>query len=331
MESNLKFKDSVIIASNELYIYLIHGKIKIELQKNDENHEAISLYLRGTNLNELQKKIDYETAENLHRNFLENNFLIKTWNNEYTGTIFENQLHYIEQFTDQPNKIQNNISKKTVCIIGLGGVGSIVLQHLVSAGIQNFILIDYDKVDTSNLNRQFIYSTASINKEKTEEAKKYIKKMNSNCKTITFPKMIKTSKDLEILNDFEVDILINAADYPRNILFNSYEYANERGIPWISAGVGLNGGFWGPLLTKNSINIRDIQLNTDLTVKPMKASYGPVNTIISTLLANDVMQYLMNNEPKSLEKRIFIDIKSMIIKEKSFSGGEMIERKNQKK
>ena len=51
-------------------------------------------------------------------------------------------------------KIHNRIQNKTILIIGFGGIGTIVVDNLQRMGFKNFILIDYDIVEPSNLNRQ---------------------------------------------------------------------------------------------------------------------------------------------------------------------------------
>ena len=66
----------------------------------------------------------------------------------------------------------NKIKTKTVCIVGLGGVGGYAVEGLVRSGIENFILVDYDKIDITNLNRQIITTNDNIDKYKTDETEK---------------------------------------------------------------------------------------------------------------------------------------------------------------
>ncbi len=58
-----------------------------------------------------------------------------------------------------------------VAIFGIGGVGSYVLEGLVRAGVGNFVLVDKDEVDITNINRQIIATTSTIGKPKVEVAK----------------------------------------------------------------------------------------------------------------------------------------------------------------
>ncbi|HBC84711.1 MAG TPA: hypothetical protein DCZ30_04690 [Clostridiales bacterium] len=73
-------------------------------------------------------------------------------------------------------KLQN----AKVAIFGIGGVGSYVVEGLVRAGIENFILVDNDEVSLTNLNRQIIATFETIGKPKVEVCKKRILEINPN-------------------------------------------------------------------------------------------------------------------------------------------------------
>ena len=69
-----------------------------------------------------------------------------------------------------------------VAIFGIGGVGSFVVEGLVRAGVENFVLIDDDKICLTNLNRQIIATRKTIGKYKVEVAKERILEINPNAK-----------------------------------------------------------------------------------------------------------------------------------------------------
>lgn len=73
-----------------------------------------------------------------------------------------------------------------VAIFGLGGVGSFVLEGLVRAGIKQFVLIDNDKVDITNLNRQLIATRKTVGKNKVEVAKERILEINPDAEVTTY-------------------------------------------------------------------------------------------------------------------------------------------------
>ena len=72
--------------------------------------------------------------------------------------------------TEKLNKIKN----AKVIVYGVGGVGSFVVEALARAGVGHIIIIDYDKVAISNINRQIIATNETIGKYKVEVAKERI-------------------------------------------------------------------------------------------------------------------------------------------------------------
>lgn len=84
--------------------------------------------------------------------------------------------------TEALEKLKNS----KIAIFGIGGVGSYVVEGLVRAGIENFILIDNDEVSLTNLNRQIIATTKTIGKAKVEVAKERILEINPNAKVETY-------------------------------------------------------------------------------------------------------------------------------------------------
>lgn len=73
------------------------------------------------------------------------------------------------------------LKNKTILVLGLGGVGGYVVESLVRCGIGHIILVDYDTVDITNINRQIIATYSNIGKMKTECFKERIKDINKEC------------------------------------------------------------------------------------------------------------------------------------------------------
>ena len=83
-----------------------------------------------------------------------------------------------------PEEKLDAIQNLKVLIVGVGGVGGYVLESLVRTGIKNITIIDKDKIDESNLNRQIIALKSNINKSKVEEAKKRALDIRNDIKQI---------------------------------------------------------------------------------------------------------------------------------------------------
>ena len=71
------------------------------------------------------------------------------------------------------------IQEKVIAIFGLGGVGGTALEALARTGFKHFIIVDFDKVDPSNLNRQILYTSKDIGRNKVEAAKERILSINA--------------------------------------------------------------------------------------------------------------------------------------------------------
>ena len=102
------------------------------------------------------------------------------------------------------------LHKSKVAIFGIGGVGSFVVEGLVRAGIENFVLVDDDKVCLTNLNRQIIATRKTIGKPKVEVAKERILDINPKANVETHQEFFMPESD-EIL-DGSIDYVVDAVD-----------------------------------------------------------------------------------------------------------------------
>lgn len=105
----------------------------------------------------------------------------------------------------------NKIKNKTVCIVGLGGVGGFATEAIVRSGVGNVIIVDYDRIDISNLNRQIITNQNNIGKSKVQEMKKRIKSINPNCNITIIEEKI-DSNNINLIFQNKIDYLIDACD-----------------------------------------------------------------------------------------------------------------------
>ncbi len=104
-------------------------------------------------------------------------------------------------------KIQN----LKVLIIGLGGVGSYAIEALARSGINNLIIVDKDRIDITNLNRQLMTLHSNIGEYKTDVIEKRIKDINLNVNVIKITKEI-TKENINELIDLNPDYIIDACD-----------------------------------------------------------------------------------------------------------------------
>ncbi len=102
------------------------------------------------------------------------------------------------------------LKKNRVAIMGLGGVGTYATEALARSGIENFLLVDFDKVSKSNINRQLIALHSNINKLKTEAMKDRILDINPNAKVEIFNDFCAVESREFLLKD--IDFIVDAID-----------------------------------------------------------------------------------------------------------------------
>lgn len=97
------------------------------------------------------------------------------------------------------NEGMEKLNDAKVAIFGLGGVGSFVCEGLARSGIGNFILVDYDRVDKSNINRQLIATVDTIGKYKVDLMKERILAINPNANVEIFKEFYLADSELDII------------------------------------------------------------------------------------------------------------------------------------
>lgn len=108
---------------------------------------------------------------------------------------------------------QRILSKKRIILFGLGGVGGACLEFLLRAGLENFTLVDYDRIDETNLNRQLIARRDNIGNLKTEEFAKRARLINPNVRIEIINKKIEDdSACIKALNLKSYDYIIDCID-----------------------------------------------------------------------------------------------------------------------
>ena len=103
------------------------------------------------------------------------------------------------------------LQNKSVLILGIGGVGGYVAEALARSNIGTLILVDFDIVDETNINRQIIALKSTIGKKKVDVLEKRIKDINENCNVIKIDKFI-DDKNLVDLFEYDIDYFVDACD-----------------------------------------------------------------------------------------------------------------------
>lgn len=164
---------------------------------------------------------------------------------------------------------QAKLAMAKVLVIGAGGIGCPALQYLAAAGIGQLGLADDDTVELSNLQRQILYATADIGKQKARIASQRLREMNPEIKIIAHTDKIVSGNILEILSVY--DVILDGSDN-----FNTRYLVNDTCAklkkPLIFAAVS---GYEGQLAIFNSTDENNITTNYR-DIFPVQPSPGEI-------------------------------------------------------
>ena len=200
---------------------------------------------------------------------------------------------------------QKKIFSANVMIVGLGGLGCPLLTYLASSGVGKIGIVDFDKVEISNLNRQTLFNSTDIGKFKVNQAKKVISKLNKNIRIISFRKKITSINISKILNKF--DIICDGTDnYKTRYLINDYCVKNKKIL--ISSAISK---FDGQLMKfnfkKNGPCYRCFMPSPPDNENNCQTEgiFSPVAGIMGSLQANEVLKCILNAKD-NLNNRVLI-------------------------
>lgn len=138
---------------------------------------------------------------------------------------------------------QEKLLASSVLVIGAGGLGSASLAYLAAAGIGHIGIVEHDRVELSNLQRQILFETSDIGRLKVESAADRVSELNEDCRVTLFPKRLKADNAATLLEGF--DIVLDGSDN-FTTRFAVAQAAQLARIPLVSAAVS---GFSGQLST----------------------------------------------------------------------------------
>ena len=114
---------------------------------------------------------------------------------------------------------QLKLKQAKVLCIGAGGLGAPLSLYLAAAGVGRIGIVDFDSVDSSNLQRQVLFSTGDVGRPKTEAAAERLRGLNPHVRIDEFPARLTSENALDILRDY--DIIVDGTDnFPARYLVN---------------------------------------------------------------------------------------------------------------
>ena len=189
---------------------------------------------------------------------------------------------------------QKKIKKAKVLIIGVGGLGCPLLSYLASSGISNIGIVDHDKIELGNLNRQILFDTSDLGKYKVNQAKIKIKKIYNRIKIKTYKIKISKKNINSIFKKYDV-ICDGTDNFDTRLLINDYCKKNKKIL--ISAAISKFDGH----LFKFNFKKRTPCFRCFMPQKPFQEAncdvegiFPPVAGILGSLQANEVLKTILD-------------------------------------
>jgi len=241
---------------------------------------------------------------------------------------FDRQIRYFGDITTgpTPSQAQTRLSEARILVLGVGGLGGWSALSLACCGVGEMLLIDGDRVEESNLNRQVLYSEADVGRPKVEVAAERLGAFNSAMRLETIAERLQGEEAIAAVIE-GYDIVIDAADWPAHEIeqwVNNACFAAE--IPYVTMShfppIARVGPLYVPGVTgcfacqvaayRRAYPLFDVAIEQRRAKASPAATLGPACGLIGGHTALDIMHFLTElAEPSTLGTGHIYDLRTM--------------------
>jgi bacteriocin biosynthesis cyclodehydratase domain-containing protein len=243
---------------------------------------------------------------------------------------FDRQLRYFSDVTagPTPSECQKQLEKSRIAVLGIGGLGGWSALNLACCGIGEMLLVDFDRVELSNLNRQVLYSEDDIGCFKAEAAADRLASFNSSMKIEA--RVQKLGSEAEIAETIAgYDLVIDACDWPAHDIerwINSACFAAR--IPFVAMShfppVARVGPLYVPGVTgcfacqeigyRRTFPLYDVAVGQQRGKDSPAATLGPACGLIGGQVGLDILHQLTGlARPSTLGVGHIYDLRTMAV------------------
>ena len=216
---------------------------------------------------------------------------------------------------------QKKILSSNVLIVGAGGLGCPIIDYLSRAGVGEIGIVDYDKVDASNIHRQSIYTLKDVGKYKVEVLKKKIIDINPDVGTKIYKTKLTNKNAYKILNQF--DIIVDGSDnFKTKFLLN--QFAKKLKKKFIVGAISkYNGHIFSFNFKRNNEAclkcFYQSEVNDEVLNCETDGILGPVAGIVGNIQANEVLKYILGLKNELSNKILIINLLNLTFRQTRFS------------
>ena len=297
----------------DLYLHRPSAKSDIRIEQPGEEDRRLLDALDGTRtLEELHAEFGAEAVDDTVSQLQELEVIEDAADDEKIEPAererFESQLRYFSDVGGgpTPSECQQRLREAKVAVLGVGGLGGWAAWSLACCGVGEMWLIDGDRVEPSNLNRQILYTEADFGLLKVEAAAARLRAFNSSIKVTATARRLESQVEIA---DFiaGADIVVDAADWPPHDIERWCNAACfEAEIPYITMSNILPFARVGPLYVpgetgcftcqetayRREYPIFDVAVEARRGKPATVATLGPACGIIGGQVGMEVLHYL---------------------------------------
>lgn len=316
-------------------VLMRHGADDIRVSNPDDRERALLYALDGSqSMEDLDARFGAQEVGDTIAQMQELDLIEDATDDELLPAAelarFDRQLRY---FSDvglgegpSPSECQARLRDARVAILGVGGLGGRVAWELAACGAGELRLIDGDRVELSNLNRQIQYAEADIGLLKVEMMAARLRAFNSAIRVTATARRMETQAQLA---DFiaGADVVVDSADWPA---YEIEAWCNaacfEAGIPYIGMAQFPPMIKVGPFYVPGTSGCHECQRIAwrrdyplfEVAIEQLRArsspaaTLGPSSGLIGAQVAMDVMHFITGLvEPASLKAACIYDLRTM--------------------
>ena len=207
---------------------------------------------------------------------------------------------------------QKKIFNSKILIVGAGGLGSPVLLYLAAAGIGTIGIIDDDRVDISNLQRQVLHRTEDVGRLKVESAKEQLLALDPNLTIIDHKERLNPGNALELFTGW--DIVVDGTDnIPTRYLID--DACHLLSIPWVYGSIHRFEGQVSFFSTKNDRRYRDLFPEAPPASALQNCAeagvFGILPGVVGSIQATEVIKHIVGMESSLIGRLFLYDAETM--------------------
>ncbi len=263
-------------------------------------------------------------------NSMERQGIVRSYGSEVNDR-YSKQILFLDELTDSWEEtlvLQKRVEDSKVCVFGIGGIGTWMVNGLYQIGVGEIRITDPDRVETSNLNRQLFFSSDDVGKFKVDVIKGKLPDANIE----TFTKTVSEKEDLgDIVSGS--DFLVNCADYP-SVEYTTQiidSYARKYSVPYCAAGgYNMHLGMVGPIIVpgktasfndfleyqKRNDSLRGLKVIKDIN---QTGNLGPIAGAVANIQLMEIFKYLVGKGSLNLNRFAEVDFMNLSIEWRDFS------------